>query len=73
MNTYELFNIENTHEQNLKANAQTQKLIDSGKDEIDIDIAESVLVLVNQVSLYRGVSHGAAKKIVGQLLREVTK
>ncbi len=64
---------ENTHEQNLEKNALTQKLINAGADEIDIGIAESIHGLVNQVALYRGVSHGAAKKIVGQLLREVTK
>ncbi len=68
LNTYQ----EKTHEQNLKANALTQKLINSGK-ETDIETAETIHSLVSQVSLYRGVSHGAAKKIVGQLLREVTK
>ena len=73
MNTYELFNKENTHEQNLKANALTQKLIDSDKTEIDIDIAESIRSLASQVALYRGVSGASAKKIVNQLLKEVTK
>ena len=63
--------IENTHEQNLEKNASTQKLIDAGKDEIDICIAESVQVLVSQVALYRGVNCASAKKIVNQLLKEV--
>ena len=73
MNTYELFNIENTHEQNLQATSRTQKMLDLGKDEIDIDTAESVHSLVNQVALYRGVSLTVAKKIISQILREVTK
>jgi len=64
LNTYQ----ENTHEQNLKANAFTQRLIDAGK-EIDIDIAESIHGLVDQVALYRGVNRASAKQIVRELLR----
>ena len=67
MNTYK----ENTHAQNLKANARTQKLISLGKDETDIDTAESIHGLVNQVAEHRGVSLTVAKKVVSQLLKTV--
>ncbi len=63
---------ENTQAENLKANTRTQKLIDS-RNEIDIDLAESVHALVAQVALYRGINRASAKKIVSQLLREVKK
>jgi len=62
---------ENTHAQNLKATARTQKLIDAGKSEIDIGITESIRGLVNHVSLYRGVNRASAKKIVSELLGEL--
>ena len=64
--------IEDTHAKNLEKNARTKKLIDSGKTD-DIDISESIHGLVNQVALYRGVNRASAKKIVNQLLKEVTK
>jgi len=68
LNTYQ----EKTHEQNLKANALTQKLINSGK-EADIETAESIHTLVSQVAFYRGVNLTTAKKIVSQILRGVPK
>jgi len=63
--------IEDTHVQNLKKNALTKKLIESGANDFEFQIAESIHVLVNQVALYRGVNRASAKKIVNQLLKEV--
>ena len=59
--------------ENLKAIARTKKLIDEGKDEIEITLAESTQALVNQIAFYRGVDLTAAKKIINQHLKEVTK
>jgi len=59
---------EKNQAENLKANALTQKLIDSGK-ETDIETAESIHTLVSQVALYRGVDLTAAKKIIRELMR----
>ena len=67
MNTYK----EKNQAENLKANSRTQKLIDEGKNEIDIGLAESIHGLVAQVSLYRGINRASAIKIVNQLLKEV--
>ncbi len=69
MNTYK----EKNQAENLKANARTQRAINSGKNETEIQLSETVNTLVNQVALYRAASLSQAKKIVNQLLKEVTK
>ena len=68
-----MINTENTHAQNLKANTRVQKLLDLGKDETDIQTAESVHALVAQTAFYKGIDLTAAKKIVSQILRGVPK
>ena len=64
---------ENTHAENLKANARAKKAIAEGKTEIETGITETIHGLVNQVALYRGINRTSAKKILNQLLKEVTK
>ena len=65
--------IEKTHVQNLEANARAKKAIAEGKTEIETGITETIHGLVNQVALYRGINRTSAKKILNQLLKEVTK
>ena len=69
MNTYK----EKNQAENLKANARTKKLIESGANDFELQTAESVRVLVSQIAFYRGVDLTTAKKLLGQLLRGVTK
>jgi len=64
---------EKNQAENLKANARTQKLIESGANDFEFQIAESIHALVAQVALYRGINRASAEKIVSQLLRGVPK
>ena len=62
-------NYENDHRVNLKSNAHTQKLIESGADNFDLNINDSISALVNQTALYRGISVKAARvMLINQLL-----
>ena len=67
-----MINTEKTQTQNLKANARTQRLIDAGK-YVDIDIAQSVYRLDDQVQRQRSVGIKATRKILTDLIQHEVK
>ena len=56
-----------------KANRLTARLIKAGKDDFDIDIAQSVYRLDDQVQRRRSVGIKAARKILTDLLLHEVK
>ena len=58
---------------NTKANQLTARLIEVGKDDFDIDIAQSVYRLDDQVQRRRSVGIKAARKILTDLLQHEVK
>ena len=61
---------EQTLEQSHAANALTEKLIASGKDDFDLSISQCIHSLVIQVRQHRNINMKAAKKIVADFIEE---
>ena len=58
---------------NTKANQLTARLIEASKDDFDIDIAQSVHRLADQVQRQRSVGTKAARKNLTDLLQHEVK
>ena len=61
------------HDENREANELTAKLIKQTADNFDIDIAQCLHSLVNQIRQHRGIDIESARKIVFGLLEVGTE